>query len=736
MTPAYLRELNPNNLPKLTRIESGGAAADAEVLSMWKKEKTVYNTYGPTEATVNAITFRLNEKNYTNIPIGKPVDNLSVYIVDNGRLCGVGMPGEICIAGVGLARGYLNQEELTNEKFVKNLFGEGRMYRTGDLGRWIEDGYVEYLGRIDEQVKIRGFRIELGEIETFIKNQQFITDAVVDSRKDKSGEPFLAGYFVAEQEIDIRKLKSNLQAVLPDYMVPAFLLQIDAIPLTQNGKVNKRQLPETVFGGIEEYVAPRTECEKLLVSIFEEVMGCERISVYDSFLDIGGNSIKAIGIASKVRDAGYQFAIKELMMNQNIEEMAAKLKLAEASIQVAMDYDYKRDSISKESMQNARVYKEVAKYHENVQNAEVECEYQPFGYQKNFLIREVANICPVKIKITGDITKGELMDTLNRLIEEHSVFRTVFCKDRESLLEYAYKGAWEIPYLEGNAEEDILYGDQILFQPELYKEGTLLAKLYVVKESEQVHILYAMVQHGIWDEFSGEIFLKMVEDKLIETTNATARKSTNEKIPFSDYAVKRRMQEESGNSEEMSQYLEEVKHYVSLYTSNAAGYLDAELEVSEQVVEEIRKKPVEWLVKLYQKFMEIDADTIPFVLMSHGRNDEQFAQLGLFLKMMPCIMRREELVTYDNCDIIEGELEGLEEEQYKWKLPLVNYYSQSGEAQLPELPESKIEIMESQESTGCLIRLGIINNRLFLQMPVSTMELDKYREILEAVLKR
>ena len=168
LTPSLIAQLDENSFKTVRILDSGGEAANIEILKRWREKCKVLNTYGPTETTVNASYFYWEGDDRKNIPIGKPLSNTHIYIMDGLNLCGIGVPGELCVAGDGVARGYLNRPELTKEKFVKNPFGEGRMYRTGDLARWLEDGNIEYLGRIDEQIKIHGFRIELGEIENAI----------------------------------------------------------------------------------------------------------------------------------------------------------------------------------------------------------------------------------------------------------------------------------------------------------------------------------------------------------------------------------------------------------------------------------------------------------------------------------------------------------------------------------------------------------------------------------------
>jgi amino acid adenylation domain-containing protein len=235
------------------------------------RDYALYNNYGPTENTV-VTTACLVEEQRDNIPIGKPVANTNVYILDREtlQLKPVGVPGELCIGGVGLARGYLNKQELTSSKFqIPNYMSYmshlSYIYRTGDLARWLSDGNIEFLGRIDQQVKIRGFRIELGEIENQLLELEGIKAAVAVDRLDESGQKYLYGYFVSEQAIDPSDLKTGLSKRLPDYMIPGYFIQIESIPLNPSGKVDRKALPSLAIQRSGEYASPRDAIEKKLV---------------------------------------------------------------------------------------------------------------------------------------------------------------------------------------------------------------------------------------------------------------------------------------------------------------------------------------------------------------------------------------------------------------------------------------------------------------------------------------
>lgn len=310
----------------------GGEVLYAEtaknILNKYGESIDIHNEYGPTETTVGCCDYIYNPEIDVKLAvgIGKPISNTKIYILDGKQLCGIGIPGELCIAGAGVARGYLNNPELTAEKFVDNPFGEGKMYRSGDLARWLPDGNIEYLGRIDDQVKIRGFRIELGEIESAIRSLEEVKDCAVIAKNDASGEKAIYAYIVSDEEISISSVRDRLGEVLPSYMIPAYMGQIETIPVTNNGKLDKRDLPEIEAGSTHEYVAPETAEELNVVRAFSEILGVKNIGVNDDFFEMGGDSIKAIRVVSKIRELGYELSVMELMHTGTPSAIALKLE--------------------------------------------------------------------------------------------------------------------------------------------------------------------------------------------------------------------------------------------------------------------------------------------------------------------------------------------------------------------------------------------------------------------------
>jgi amino acid adenylation domain-containing protein len=311
----FMTESGKDCLKGLKGIFLGGERVSAQTVRELSgmTGAALFDVYGPTETTVwSSMCAIENAQNAEKISIGSPIQNTRIYIMHKGELCGLGVPGEVCIAGDGVSRGYLNRPELTAERFVTEPRGEGRMYRTGDLARWMPDGRIEYLGRMDEQVKIRGFRIEPAEIESVLRHQQDVTDAAVIA-KDRAGEKTLFAYLVADEKLDISRIREAIRGELPDYMVPPFMMQLDRLPVTKNGKLDKRALPEISFAADRNYSAPSNDTEKMICEVFGEVLGVPDVGIEDSFLELGGDSFKAIKVIAKMQLYGFDIGIRDIM---------------------------------------------------------------------------------------------------------------------------------------------------------------------------------------------------------------------------------------------------------------------------------------------------------------------------------------------------------------------------------------------------------------------------------------
>ncbi|MDP1419335.1 non-ribosomal peptide synthase/polyketide synthase [Peribacillus simplex] len=335
MTPSLLQLLIDGGLLETndgvhvpSKVLVGG---EAIVPSLWEQlveadKIHFYNVYGPTECTVDATCYRI-KKDSKRVTIGRPLPNVQAYVLDGNWLpVPVGVTGELYIGGAGLARGYLNRPALTSERFISHPFKEGeRLYRTGDLVRYLPDGNLDYLGRLDNQVKIRGFRIELGEIEATLQEHLSVKEAVVMVREDQPGDKRLVAYVVGEGRKE--EWREYLKAQLPSHMVPAYFVEMEELPLTLNGKIDRKTLPVPDRQGTEGgYVAPRNEREQILTMIWERVLGTKPIGIHENFFEIGGDSILSIQIVSRAKQAGLQLTPKQMFEHQTISELAQVVK--------------------------------------------------------------------------------------------------------------------------------------------------------------------------------------------------------------------------------------------------------------------------------------------------------------------------------------------------------------------------------------------------------------------------
>jgi amino acid adenylation domain-containing protein len=334
-------------LPETLRLVIvGGEKASSSALAEWRKIGGTavrwINTYGPTEASVIATAFEPGAERSSHLPIGRPIANVQIYILDSRlQQVPIGVPGELHIGGAGLARGYLNQPDLTAAKFIDNPFSESepsRLYKTGDIVRYLPDGNIEFLGRVDDQVKIRGFRVELGEIETLLNQHPAIDQAVVVARKNDLGENSLIAYIVPARQATIlrKEIVRFLAGKLPEYMVPSSLVTLQKLPLTPNGKLDRRALPAP--GGSDSYVdaesleGPRNALETQLVKIWESVLGTSPVGIRQTFFELGGHSLLAVRLMHRIeREIGKRLPITALLEAPTVERLAEVIGKEEAS---------------------------------------------------------------------------------------------------------------------------------------------------------------------------------------------------------------------------------------------------------------------------------------------------------------------------------------------------------------------------------------------------------------------
>jgi amino acid adenylation domain-containing protein/non-ribosomal peptide synthase protein (TIGR01720 family) len=334
LPPSLLAALPEEGLPDLKTIASGGDVVTAEVVRRWGAGRRFANAYGPTEITVCATVALDPDATEGRVSIGRPLPNLTTYVLDAGlRPVPVGVPGELFVGGIGVARGYLGRPGTTAERFVPDPFAGtpgARMYRTGDVVRWRADGALEFVGRADRQVKLRGFRIEPGEIEAALLAKPGVREAAAVVNEHVPGSRRLVAYVSAEDGVTADVLRAALRGRLPEYMVPAAFVFLPALPRTPNGKLDARALPAPEASGTGEAdaTAPRTRAEEVLARVWAQVLGREAVGVHENFFELGGDSILSIQVIVRAAREGVRIALRQVFQHQSVADLAAAAETA------------------------------------------------------------------------------------------------------------------------------------------------------------------------------------------------------------------------------------------------------------------------------------------------------------------------------------------------------------------------------------------------------------------------
>jgi amino acid adenylation domain-containing protein len=477
------------------------------------KGLTIIQMYGPTENTTFSSFFKVDKDYEVKIPIGKPLNNSTIYIVDkHDQIQPIGVPGELCTGGDGLARGYLNNPQLTHEKFVGNPFQEEQlMYRTGDLARWSSDGNIEFLGRKDQQVKIRGFRIELGEIESQLNSHPDIKQAVVVSREmtekglqeeigadiQKQGKDLvLCAYVVADREIPISELRAYLLDYLPEYMVPGYVISLEKIPLTFNGKVDLKALPLPEledFG--QQYTAPRNRVEEKLVEIWSSVLGIEKekIGIDHNFLRLGGHSLKATILVSRIhKELNVRIPVTEIFKIPTIRGLSVNFEELPHDAFTSLNPVEKKDYYPTSSSQK-RLY----------------FLYQLDPYSS---VYNISQVFEMKATENQQETREKLGNAFRKLIERHESLRTSFLLKEGEPVQRIHEGiSFNIEYTEledNNGERDHSMEIGEFLRPFQLAQAPLI-RIGYIHNPKGNNLLMVDMHHIISDGFSHQI---LVED--------------------------------------------------------------------------------------------------------------------------------------------------------------------------------------------------------------------------------
>lgn len=519
LVPSLLRMLlNEPGIEDCINLKSvfcGGEALTFELREKLFEKLNVnfYNLYGPTEATIDSVYYKCERDSENKIiPIGKPVYNTQSYVLDKYlNPVPVGVAGELILGGIDIAEGYLNNPELTKEKFIDDIFlnKEGsKLYKTGDLAKFLPDGNIEFLGRVDQQVKLRGFRIEPGEIESKLLQHKNVSEATIIVREDKPGNQRLAAYIVTKDAdaISSNEYKNYLRASLPEYMIPAVFVELEKLPLTPNGKVDKKSLPVPEFSKADDntFVAPKLPAEEILAGIWSEVLGLDKVGVNDNFFELGGDSIISIQIISKANQMGIKLTPRQIFRYQTVAELSGVINYVKAT-----DDEQK------------------------VITGEVKLTpVQKWFFEQNLTEPNHYNHS-VLLKVPKDINEKYLGEIISELIKHHDALRLKFIKEGTNWKQindginnkqvFSVEDFSEIPSDKINFEiEKNISLLQTSFKQE---EGTLIRVSLYKTNPENENRLLIIIHHLCVDGISWRVILE-------DIYNAYRQLSNGEKIKF------------------------------------------------------------------------------------------------------------------------------------------------------------------------------------------------------------
>jgi amino acid adenylation domain-containing protein len=514
--------------PSMQRILVGGEIIPSHIIeSFYQHENckhiTIANTYGPTEACVENTIFYADHNykpNLATIPIGKPMPNAKVFILDDAlNPVPIGISGNIYLAGTPLARGYINNDELTNKKFIVHN-GE-RLYFTGDIGRWLSDGNIDFLGRVDDQVKIRGYRVELGEIENRLLKYPQISESVVVAKKIGDTLEVIA-YLKASNELNINDIRSYLNKFFPDYMIPAFFLQIESLPITASGKIDKKALPDPDvkrYGIDTEYIPPGNKIEKQLKAIWEAILEYQHIGIHDNFFELGGHSIKATQLASRIhkimkKDISIReifnsptiAGMSQMLQQQDLSTMTSHIERIPENNHYALSHAQKRLWLMDQLVNNSLMY----------------------------MIYDI-------VKIEGSLNISAFSKAFETLIHRHESLRTVFITiDNQPRQKVCEDIGFKIKQFDFSHKDD----KEVLAESIIKKELSLpfdlskgpLIRISLIKIKDNEYSLLFMMHHIISDGWSLDILV----NELFKLYNAYKNNQNDDlpplKIQYKDYS--------------------------------------------------------------------------------------------------------------------------------------------------------------------------------------------------------
>ncbi|MCB9252335.1 MAG: amino acid adenylation domain-containing protein [Flavobacteriales bacterium] len=527
MLEVFLLNLNKGECSGLKKVLCSGEALIPSQVKLFQQVlpgAELYNLYGPTEAAIDVTCYKIENPDLPKVPIGKPVSNTKIYIVDAlKRQQPVGIPGELCIGGLQVAQGYLNREELTAEKFIRDPFGPStysKMYLTGDKARWLSDGNIEYLGRLDQQVKVRGFRIELGEIESVLQLHDSVKQAVVNVFTDKQGTGRLTGYVVLKNKTEDwqQVLMVYLGKKLPEYMIPGFWVEMDSLPLTPNGKIDKRSLPEVdvegqLSGG---YVAAQTSIQHKLVEIWQDLLSRHKIGIEDNFFELGGHSLLAMRVIASIRrELKTELGVRDLFTHSTIRSLSSYIETLGDQTLLPLIQKTKRPKRIPLSYSQERLW--------FIDKLEGSVQYH----------------IPTVLDFEGKISHDSLGRSIKQILDRHEVLRTTIAEhEGQGYQQVQSSEAWEAEYDDlGNGSEELELLTAAFVRRPFDLSSDYMLRVKVIRTGKDKYRLIAVLHHIASDGWSTSVLVR----ELVQIYNSHLKGETPELVPieiqYADYSI-------------------------------------------------------------------------------------------------------------------------------------------------------------------------------------------------------
>jgi amino acid adenylation domain-containing protein len=537
MLQIFLAEEGLKTLTSIKRVFCSGEALPFELQKRFfaSLDAELHNLYGPTEAAVDVTFWKCQQESQQSIvPIGRPIANTKIYLLDTYlQPVPIGIPGDLYIGGVGLARGYLNRPNITAERFIPNPFSDTwgtRLYKTGDLAKYLPDGNIVFLGRIDNQVKVRGFRIELGEIESVLGQHPAVREVVVTVQNLQSNYPSLIAYLVSNQSPapSISQLRSFLQERLPEYMIPAAFVLMNALPLLPNGKVNRRALPappahpelETTF------LAPNTPITEMLAGIWKQILGIQQVGIHDNFFELGGHSLLATQVISQVRKTTQvELPLRCFFENPTVARLAEQVEIAMKAQPQLLSLPIQRVSPQLELLPLSFAQQRLWFLHQ------LDPDSSAYNDSNTVLLQGLLNI-------------PALLASLNEIVRRHEALRTSFAVvNGQAVQKILPSLTVSLPIINLQNFSEIERQAEIqrleranAQQPFDLKQASLL-RLTLLQLSATEHILLVTMHHIISDAWSGGVFIREVS--ALYEAFSTGKPSPLPELPiqYADYAI-------------------------------------------------------------------------------------------------------------------------------------------------------------------------------------------------------